>query len=188
MQVNSELEITLTDFSWRFFFWGVLQRKLGFPGSTSDKKHNCQCRRHERRGFSPWVAKIPWRRAWQPTLVFLLGNPWTERAWWATVHRVAKSRTWLEQLSIAQRKLEFYPKTKYSEKNNHYYHIPTANIINPRAQTQSGLKVSSYSTWSIAEDKWAFCVTKANLGPIFPEIWWKVSFSHFNIIFCQKYT
>ena len=22
-------------------------------------------------GFSPWVRKIPWRRAWQPTPVFL---------------------------------------------------------------------------------------------------------------------
>ena len=22
--------------------------------------------------FNPWVGKIPWRREWQPTLVFLL--------------------------------------------------------------------------------------------------------------------
>ena len=30
-------------------------------------------------GFDPWVEKIPWRRAWQPTLVFLPGeSPWTE--------------------------------------------------------------------------------------------------------------
>ena len=30
-------------------------------------------------GFSPWVGKIPWRRAWQPTPVFLPGeSPWTE--------------------------------------------------------------------------------------------------------------
>ena len=29
--------------------------------------------------FDPWVGKIPWRRAWQPTLVFLPGeSPWTE--------------------------------------------------------------------------------------------------------------
>ena len=33
----------------------------------------------ERRGFYPWVGKIPWRRAWQPTLEFLPGeSPWTE--------------------------------------------------------------------------------------------------------------
>ena len=30
-------------------------------------------------GFNPWVGKIPWRRAWQPTPVFWPGeSPWTE--------------------------------------------------------------------------------------------------------------
>ena len=30
-------------------------------------------------GFDPWVGKIPWRKAWQPTPVFLSGeSPWTE--------------------------------------------------------------------------------------------------------------
>ena len=28
----------------------------------------------DRRGFGPWVWKIPWRRAWQPTPVFLPGE------------------------------------------------------------------------------------------------------------------
>ena len=29
--------------------------------------------------FNPWVGKIPWRRVWQPTPVFLPGkSPWTE--------------------------------------------------------------------------------------------------------------
>ena len=40
-------------------------------------------------------GKIPWRRAWQPTPVFCLENPVDRRAWWAVVHRVAKSQTWL---------------------------------------------------------------------------------------------
>ena len=32
-----------------------------------------------RSGFDPWVWKIPWRRVWQPTPVFLPGeSPWTE--------------------------------------------------------------------------------------------------------------
>ena len=35
-----------------------------------------QCRRP---GVNPWVGKFPWRRAWQPTPVFLPGeSPWTE--------------------------------------------------------------------------------------------------------------
>ena len=41
------------------------------PGGTSGKEPASQCRRHKRCGFDPWVGKIPWRRAWQPTPVFL---------------------------------------------------------------------------------------------------------------------
>ena len=33
-----------------------------------------QCRSHRRCGFDPCVGKIPWRRAWQPTPVFLPGE------------------------------------------------------------------------------------------------------------------
>ena len=47
-----------------------------------------------RPGFDPWVRKIPWRRARQPTPVFLPGgSPWTEEPGGLTVHRVAKSWT-----------------------------------------------------------------------------------------------
>ena len=28
----------------------------------------------KRCGFNPWLGKIPWRRAWQPTPVFLPGE------------------------------------------------------------------------------------------------------------------
>ena len=32
-----------------------------------------------RSGLDPWIGRIPWRRAWQPTPVFLPGeSPWTE--------------------------------------------------------------------------------------------------------------
>ena len=48
-----------------------------------------------RPGFDSWVGKIPWRRAWQPTPVFLPENPMDRGAWRATVHGVAESRTWL---------------------------------------------------------------------------------------------
>ena len=33
-----------------------------------------------RHGFSPWVGKIPWRRAWQPTPVFLPGESHGQRS------------------------------------------------------------------------------------------------------------
>ena len=30
--------------------------------------------------FDPWVGKIPWRRKWQPTPVFLPGEPQGQRS------------------------------------------------------------------------------------------------------------
>ena len=53
--------------------------KLGFPGGTSGSKPACQCRRHKRRRFDPWVGKIPWRRTQQPTSVFLPGKSHGQR-------------------------------------------------------------------------------------------------------------
>ena len=63
------------------------------PGGTNGKEPTCQYRRHKRCGFDPWVGKIPWRRAKQPTPVFLPGDPKDRGAWRATVHRVARSDT-----------------------------------------------------------------------------------------------
>ena len=44
---------------------------LGFPGGAEVKSVCLQCGRS---GFDPWVRRIPWRRKWQPTPVFLLGE------------------------------------------------------------------------------------------------------------------
>ena len=44
------------------------------PGDASGKEPSYLCRRHKRGGFDCWVRKIPWRRAWQPTPVFLPGE------------------------------------------------------------------------------------------------------------------
>ena len=33
-----------------------------------------------RQGFCPWIGKIPWRRAWQPTPVFLPGESHGQRS------------------------------------------------------------------------------------------------------------
>ena len=53
---------------------------LAFPCGTSGKEPACQCRRHKRHGFDSWLGKIPWRRSWQPTPIFLPGeSPWTEK-------------------------------------------------------------------------------------------------------------
>ena len=72
----------------------------GHSGGASSKEPSCRCRRFKRHRFDPWVGKIPWRRKWQPTAVFLLQYLMDRGDWQATVHRVRKSWTWLKQLSI----------------------------------------------------------------------------------------
>ena len=50
--------------------------RYGLPWWLSDKESTCQCKR---RGFDPWVRKIPWRRKWPPAPVFLPGKSHGQR-------------------------------------------------------------------------------------------------------------
>ena len=51
----------------------------GLPRWFSGKESACQCRIHRRCGFNLRIGKLPQRRAWQPTPVFLpRESPWTE--------------------------------------------------------------------------------------------------------------
>ena len=56
---------------WNTFRLESLFPEWSFPGGASGREPTHQCRRCKRRGFDPWVGKIPWRRKWQPTPVFL---------------------------------------------------------------------------------------------------------------------
>ena len=44
----------------------------GLPAGASGKESACQCRRHKRLRFNPWVRKILWNREWQPMPVFMV--------------------------------------------------------------------------------------------------------------------
>ena len=46
---------------------GATVCKMGFSDDASGKEPACPCRRLKRRGFDPWVGKMPQRKAWQPT-------------------------------------------------------------------------------------------------------------------------
>ena len=63
-----------TFLSFKNIFWCGPFLESSFSGGTSSKESACQCRKCKRQGFDPWVGKIHWRRAWQPTPVFLPGE------------------------------------------------------------------------------------------------------------------
>ena len=72
----------------------------GFPGGASGKEPSCQCRRHGRHGFSPWVGRSPWRRAWQPTAVFLSGESHGQKSLAGYSPRGHKESDMTEQLTF----------------------------------------------------------------------------------------
>ena len=51
----------------------------GLPRRRWCKESTSQCRRHKRRRFDPWAGMNPWRRAWDPTSVFLPGESHGQR-------------------------------------------------------------------------------------------------------------
>ena len=79
---------------WEFLLHVIL---LLFHGCSASTESTCRCRRHRKRWFNPWVRKIPWRRMWLPTPVFLPGkshgqrtlvecSPWGHKEWDTTKH------------------------------------------------------------------------------------------------------
>jgi len=51
--------------------------------------------------FDPWVRKIPWRRKWQPTPVFLPGESHGQSTLVGYSHEVTKSQTRLSNSTTA---------------------------------------------------------------------------------------
>ena len=65
----------------------------GLPRWLRSNESACQCRRYRRHRFDPWVGKIPWRRKWQPTPVFLPGKLHGQRSLTGYSHGFAESDT-----------------------------------------------------------------------------------------------
>ena len=80
-EVNSLLRVTFILFIVVPNMVLSIQEILSTPQVVLAVKKTClQCRRHKRRGFNPWFGKIPWRRKWQPTPVFLPGKSHGQRS------------------------------------------------------------------------------------------------------------
>ena len=74
---------------WSLISWFICIRS-GFPGSSEVKNPPTNAGD----AFHSRVGKIPWRREWKPTLVFLPGKiPWTEEPGQLQFMGSQKSRT-----------------------------------------------------------------------------------------------
>ena len=66
--------------------------KIQLPRWLSGKEFTCQCGRSR---FTPWVRKIPWRRKWQPSPVWLPVKSQGQRSLVGYSLWVTKSWLWL---------------------------------------------------------------------------------------------
>ena len=62
------------------FITTLLNHILNFPSGVSGKQPVRQCRRCRRHWSNPCIEKMPWRRAWQLTPVFLPGESHGQRS------------------------------------------------------------------------------------------------------------
>ena len=72
---------------------GIPTPSLGLPRLLSGKGSACQGRSRKRCKSDPWFGKIPWKRKWQPTPVFLPGKSIGQKSLLGYGHRVTKSQT-----------------------------------------------------------------------------------------------
>ena len=79
---------------------------MGLPRWLSGKEYACQCRRHRRPGYCPWVGKIPWGVGNGNHSSFPAGENAMDRgAWQAMVRGVTKCLTQLNTRTGKQAKL-----------------------------------------------------------------------------------
>ena len=110
---------------------------------------------HKKGRLEPWVRKIPWRRAWQPTPVFLPGeSPWTEepgglQSTWS------QSWTWLKQISTHARKRDAERSARYVGRSPSFVNLLKLSKDNLYLLMQGGLKINLnsvpelFSAWAV---------------------------------------
>ena len=108
---------------------GSYKKSGGFPGGTSGKEPIYQCRRCKRCRFNPWVGKMPWRRAQQPTPASLPGESHGQRS------QVGYSPQGHTESDTTEA-------TKHVHANNQF--LTTANSWPPPWQKDSDLQVYSH--------------------------------------------
>ena len=63
-----------------YLHWQAGSLPLSFPGGAVVNNLPANAGKTQRGWFNPWAGKIPWRRAWQPTPVFLPGESHGQRS------------------------------------------------------------------------------------------------------------
>ena len=103
---------------------------VGFPSGS----HGRACLQCRRPGFNSWVGKIPWRRKWQPTPVFLPGKSHGPQS-------LVGYHPWGRKESDTTERLHFH----FHTYNSDYIHIIYTYITHPSEEYNSVVLVHLWS-------------------------------------------
>ena len=82
------------------FLWLCSTLCMVFPGSSAVKNPPARQETHRDAGLIPGSGRSPGEENGNPLQYSCQQNPMDRGTWWATVHRVTKSRTWLKRPSM----------------------------------------------------------------------------------------
>ena len=100
---SSSLSLSVHFGQWKLqWFMLQLHEVMGFPGGSDGKESACSAGEP---GSTPGSGRIPGEGNGNPLQYFFLENPMDWGAWWAIVHGVAKSRTWLRSFHFTLHKV-----------------------------------------------------------------------------------
>ena len=108
--------------------------------SSAGKEPACQSRRCKRCRFNPCVGKIPWRRAWQPTPVFLPGKSHRQR------NLVGYSPWGQTRLSMHTHRL--LDQLKMLLKKNHGHRVGAGKGVSRKPRSWCQSSAPAWSSWA----------------------------------------
>ena len=121
-QGQEDWNLILFFFSNRLNFFIFSTKPNGASQMCSGKESTCQCERCKKHEFNPWIRKMPRRRKWEPTPVFLPGkfhgqrslvgySPWVGKKSDVTEHAHTKPNgIWYTNFSKVQ--VQFFQKVQ----------------------------------------------------------------------------
>ena len=102
---------------------------MGFPGGSANARDSGDMGLIH--GFDPWIRKIPWRRKWQPTPVFLPGK-------WACILSALNFTALIVNHDICKLQMFLWivhflgEKVKISSQQYLYIHVMITEVITKR--------------------------------------------------------
>ena len=143
----------------------LLGMYMGFPGGLVVENMSANAGDIREASAIPGSRRSPGGRHGNSLQYSCLENPTDKGAWWATVHRVAKSRTQLKWLRTAQHSTGMYLIEMYSYVYTRHVH---RNISSPKLRTTQLPNNKKMEKWIVGIFIWWYTWEQSQHNVLLP--------------------